>query len=130
MKTKNIRQSVTFRAAPKDVYEALMDSRKHARITGGKASISRKIGGKITAYDGYITGRNLELDANKKIVQSWHASDWPEGHESRVTFTLAKVPGGTRLTFTHSGVPEKQYASIREGWIEFYWEPMRKFLEK
>jgi len=130
LKTRNIRQTVTFRAAPKDVYEALMDSRTHARFTGAKASISRKVGGKISAYDGYVSGTNLELVENRKIVQSWRAGDWPEGHESRVAFTLAKVPGGTRLTFAHSGVPDAQYASIKEGWIEFYWEPMKKLLEK
>jgi hypothetical protein len=30
MKTKDIQQNVTFKAAIHDVYEALMDSRKHA----------------------------------------------------------------------------------------------------
>jgi activator of HSP90 ATPase len=130
MKTKIIRQSVTLSAAPADVYDALMDSRKHSRFTGGKASISRKEGGKFSVYDGYATGINLALKENKQIVQSWRASDWPEGHESKATFTLAKVKGGTRITFTHSGVPESQYASIKEGWVEFYWEPLKKLFEK
>jgi uncharacterized protein YndB with AHSA1/START domain len=30
---KTIRQSVTFEASPYDVYEALMDSKKHSRFT-------------------------------------------------------------------------------------------------
>ena len=54
MKTKNIRQSVTFKASPNEVYEALMDSRRHTKFTGKKAKISRKIGGKFIAYGGYI----------------------------------------------------------------------------
>ncbi|MBI3232331.1 MAG: SRPBCC domain-containing protein, partial [Candidatus Doudnabacteria bacterium] len=62
-----------------------MDSKKHSAITGGAASISRKIGGKVSAYDGYISGKNVELVADKKIVQTWRASDWEDGHFSLVT---------------------------------------------
>jgi len=125
-----IRQSVTFKATPHAVFEALMDSRKHAKFTGSAARISRKVGGVIWAYDGYITGTNLELVPDKKIVQAWHAQDWPEGHLSRVTFKLAPVKGGTRLAFTHRGVPPADMASIKEGWIDSYWQPLKAMLEK
>jgi len=59
--TKTIEQSVTFNASPHDVYEALMDSEKHAQFTGSKASISREVGGPFTAYDGALSGTILEL---------------------------------------------------------------------
>jgi len=128
--SKTIRQSVTFRATPHQVYEALMDPRKHARFTGDAARISRRVGGKIMAYGGYITGTNVELAPDEKIVQTWHAADWPEGHESKVTFSFKPVEGGTRLAFTHSGVPDEHYDSIKAGWIENYWTPMRAMLDK
>ena len=127
--SKPIHQSVTFKATPHEVYEALMDSRKHAKFTGSKATISRKVGGKIMAYDGFISGENLELVSDQKIVQSWHGSDWPAAHMSKVTFKLAPVKGGTRLTFTHSGVPDAHYAGIKQGWIDSYWTPMKAMLE-
>ena len=41
MKTKTIRQSATFKASAHEVYEMLMDSRKHTDFTGEKAKISR-----------------------------------------------------------------------------------------
>jgi activator of HSP90 ATPase len=130
MKTKNIRQTVAFKASPHEVYESLMDSRQHAKFTGAKASISRKVGGKFTAYDGYIEGVNLDLVPDEKIVQSWRGSDWPEGHYSRATFSLQQVEGGTRLTFIQTEVPEDQYDSISQGWHDYYWKPMKKMLEK
>ena len=130
MKTKTIRQSVTLKASPHDVYEALMDSRKHSQLTGGKASISREVGGKFSAFDGYCEGTNLQLVPDKKIVQSWRASDWPEGHYSKVTFSLKEVEDGTHLTFTQTGVPEEQYEDISQGWRDYYWAPMKKMLEK
>ena len=129
MKTKTIRQSVTIKANPHEVYDALMDSRKHSKFTDGKASISRKVGGKFTAYDGYIEGVNLELVPDRKIVQSWRGSDWPEGHYSKATFSLKQVEGGTRLSFTQTGVPDEQYDSISQGWHDFYWKPMKDMLE-
>jgi activator of HSP90 ATPase len=130
MKTKTIRQSVTFKADPHQVYEALTDSRKHARFTGTKAKISRKVNGKFTAYDGYIEGVNLDLVSDKKIVQSWRGSDWPEGHYSKATFTLKKVKNGTRLAFAQRGVPGQHYLDIRQGWHDYYWKPMKEMLEK
>ena len=130
MKTKTIRQSVIFKTSPHVVYEMLMDSRKHKTFTGEKARISREIGGKFTAYDGYIKGVNLDLVPNKKIVQSWRGSDWPEGHYSKVTFSLQKAKSGTRLTFRQSGVPEEHYKDINQGWRDYYWKPIREMLEK
>jgi len=130
METKTIRQSVTIKASPHDVYEALMDSKKHAKFTGGKATISREVGGKFTAFDGYSEGVNMELSPDKTIMQSWRAEDWPEGHYSKATFAFTKVESGTKLTFTQTGVPEDQYDAISRGWREYYWAPMKEMLEK
>jgi len=130
MKIKTIRQSVTIKATPHEVYEALMDSRKHSKFTGAKASISRKIGGKFKAYGDYISGVNLDLVPDKKIIQSWRGSDWTKGHYSKVTFSLKKVKNGTRLTFRQSGLPEKYYKDINQGWRDYYWKAMKELLEK
>ena len=107
-----------------------MDSKKHAAFTGGKASISRKVGGKYSAYDHYITGKNLELVPDKKIIQSWRAVGWAEGVFSTITFTLTPIPEGTRLDFTHEDVPEGTEEEFIQGWIDNYWEPMKVYLEK
>ena len=129
MTTRKIRQSVSFKASPHDAYEALMDSKKHAKFTGGKASISRKVGGKFSAFDGYAEGVNLQLVPDKKIVQSWRTSDWPEGQYSKVTFLFKEIVGGTHLTFSQTGVPEEQYDEIAQGWRDYYWAPMKEMLE-
>ena len=129
--TKTIEQSVTFNASPHDVYEALMDSEKHSRFTGAKARISREVGGEFSAYEGALSGTNLELVPDAKIVQSWRGSDegWEPGHYSTATFSLEKIDGGTRLTFVQTGVPEKSFEDISEGWQTYYWAPMKQMLE-
>ena len=130
MKAKTLKQTSTIPATPKQVYEALMDSKQHAAFTGDKAEISRVVGGKISAWGGYISGKNLELVENKKIVQAWRASDWPKGVISKVTFGLAKAAKGTKLTFVQTGLPTDQYEDIKKGWIDYYWEPLKKYFTK
>jgi activator of HSP90 ATPase len=115
MRTKTIRQSVTFKTSPHEVYEAPMNSKGHSEFTGSRVSISHKAGGKFSVYGGDIEGVNLALVPDQKIVQSWRYSDWPEGYYSKATFSLQKISSGTRLTFTQTGVPEEFYDDIRQG---------------
>lgn len=130
IKTKIIRQSVNVKASPEEVYDVLMDSKKHSKLTGGVAKISPKVGGKFTAYDLYIDGENLELIPGKKIVQSWRASDWDKNYYSTVIFEFKKIKSGTKLSFTHKNIPPDQFKSISDGWKEFYWEPLKEMFAK
>ncbi len=130
MDNKTIRQSVKIKASAHEVYEAIMDSRKHTEFTGDKASISRKVGGKFSTFDGYAEGVNLELVPDRKIVQTWRASDWPAGHYSKVTFTLKEIESGTQLTFTQSDIPKEFFADVSQGWRDYYWQPLKEMLEK
>ena len=132
MKTKNIRQQITFKAKTKDVYEALVDSRKHSKFTNSKAKVSRKVGAKFTVFKGALYGRNLEIKPNKKIVQEWccKMKAWPKDHYSRVTFSFSRIKGGTKLILYHSGVPSACHKDIIKGWKNYYWNPMNSMLEK
>jgi activator of HSP90 ATPase len=129
MATKDYRQTIVFKASPHDVYEALMDSEKHAAFTGAAADISREIGGAFSAWDGYLVGSNLALEPDRKILQDWRATDWPEGATSTVTFLLEPVDEGTRLFFSHEGIPADFYDDIVQGCQDYYWEPMKAMLE-
>lgn len=129
MTLKALHQTITFKnATPQEVYDALMDSRKHTIFSGAKAEIDPTVGGTFSAYDKYITGMNVELVPGKKIVQRWHASDWPEKYMSTVTFLLSPLKNGTKVTFTHENIPADDFANIKQGWVDFYWEPMEEFL--
>lgn len=125
---KTIEQEVTFKATPHDVYEALMDSAKHANFTGAEASVSREAGGKFTAYDGAIEGTNVELTPDVRIVQSWRcdATGWPKDHYSHLSITLEPVAGGTLLTLDHENVPDPSFEECTEGWRTAYWDKMKQ----
>ena len=128
--TKTLRQTVSFNASPRQVYEILMDSRKHQALSGVRARISRKVGGRFTAWNGHISGINLVLQPARKIVQAWRARDWWADHYSIVTFDLHEVDGGTELRFTQIGVPPHRFDGHSRGWIETYWQPMEELFDK
>ena len=125
---KTIKQTVHFDAPPHEIFELLMDSKKHAGFTGGRAVISRKKNGKFLAYNGWITGKNLEIVKDKKIVQLWRGADWKKDHFSKAEFKLEKKGKGCKLTFTQTGVPDEKYSHINQGWKRQYWEKMEDYL--
>jgi activator of HSP90 ATPase len=130
METGDIKQTVEFKAKPHDVYEALLDSEKYTAFSGSEAKIDRNVGGKFTTYDGYIEGRNEELVPDQKIEQSWRGDDWPPGFYSHVKFELEQTRKGTKVILTHEKVPLEFYNEINQRWIDFYWKPMKEWLEK
>lgn len=127
---KTITQTVSIKAKPIDVYWALMDSEKHSEFTGATAVISKKVGGKFTAYDGYIEGRNLALSPGKKIVVQWRGgeAEWG-GKYSTITLLLTPVRAGTKISFKQDNVPDSLKDSIAQGWRDFYWNPLKNYLE-
>jgi activator of HSP90 ATPase len=126
VRTRTLRQRVTFKASPRQVYDTIMDSKKHRSLSGRPATISKRVGGHFTAWGTHISGINLVLRPGKKIVQAWRATGWWPDHYSVVIFDLVKVPGGTRLDFTQIGIPPHRYSGHYRGWIEAYWTPMKE----
>ena len=123
--------TTTLPASPGKVYDAWLDSRAHSEMTGAEASQSREIGAEVSAWDDYISGRNLELVPAERIVQSWRTTHFTEDHEdSIITVTLEEVAEGTLLTLVHSNVPEGQTSYERGGWQVHYFEPMQEYFAK
>jgi uncharacterized protein YndB with AHSA1/START domain len=118
-------------ASAREVYEAWLDSVAHSEMTGGQARMSDEIGADISAWDDYITGRNLELVPHERIVQSWRTTEFTDDHgDSIITVTLEDDDGGTLLTLVHSNVPDEQTSYEQGGWQERYFEPMVEFFSK
>lgn len=117
---KNISQKVMIPAAPEEVYDAFMDEAKHADFTGAKAKIENKVGGKFEVWDGYGSGKNIELVQGKKIVQTWRASDWPKDQESSITLRLEKKDGQTELEFSQENIPDDFADEVKQGWQDYY----------
>ena len=122
--------SASIPASSVSVYEAWLDSAQHSAMTGGEARVSAQVGAEFTAWDGYIQGRNLELQAGKKIVQAWRSTEFAPGDpDSRLEVNFESVGEETRLTIFHSNLPSHgmQY---QQGWVEAYFEPMQAYFNE
>ncbi len=111
-------------ATPEAIYHAWLSSDGHTAMTGSPGTASDAVGGAFEAWDGYIQGRNLELEAPKRIVQSWRTAEFEASQEdSRLEILLEPQSEGTLVTLRHSMLPEHgmQY---KEGWVESYFLPM------
>ena len=119
--------SAVVPASPQTIYDAWLHSHGHTKMTGSPATVTAGIGDSFTAWDGYISGSNLELEQDRRIVQSWRGSSYKDSDEdSRIEVILESVDGGTRITLTHSNVPDDQ-GSHEPGWTDHYFEPMQKY---
>lgn len=114
-------------APPEMVYAAWLNEEEHSKMTGGYAKVSPLIGEKFEAWDGYIQGKNLELDAPKRILQSWRTNEFKEtDNDSRLEILFGDIDEGTLVTIIHSQLPEHgmQY---KQGWIDAYFNPMKEY---
>ena len=136
-----IHQEVIFKASRKKVYEALTDAKQFEKVAqlsaavksgmvppGKPAEISRELGGAFSLFGGYISGRQLVLISEKRIVQAWRAGSWDPDDYSIANFVLSDQDANTKLIFDHAGFPNDQAQHLAEGWHVNYWEPLAKFL--
>lgn len=128
MATDSIQVSAVIPASPEDIYAAWLDSEAHSKMTGGAATIEPSVGGRHSAWDGYISGETLELEAGRRIVQAWRTAEFPDGSaHSRLVVTLTAEDGQTRVHIEHTEIPEGQGERYLKGWDEFYFSPMAAY---
>jgi activator of HSP90 ATPase len=131
IQVKTIKQKVVIPASPQEVYDAYVDPKKHSAFTESKATGKAVVGGKFTAWDGYIFGKYLELDDGKRVVQEWTSTDFPKGYgPSKLELCFNKIAGGTEIAMVHSNVPEELAGETAGGWTEWYWDPLKKYFSE
>jgi activator of HSP90 ATPase len=118
---------------PTDVntlFHAWLDGKEHAAFTGAAAECDARTGGAFSAWDSYITGKTLEIDPGRRILQAWRTTEFPtDAPDSRLELTFEALAEGSRLTLVHTQIPDGQGEMYREGWEEYYFAPMREYFQ-
>lgn len=138
---ESIHHEIKFKAAPQRLYAALTDPKEFQKVvllSGAvkkgmvkappPAQISSVAGGEFAVFGDYITGRQVEIIPNARIVQAWRTGTWAPGTYSIARFALAPQGAGTLLTFDHTGFPKGEAEHLAEGWKSNYWEPLEELL--
>lgn len=124
-----IQQSISINCSPEELYKAMISGVEFAQATGAPADIVPDEGSAFSCFGDQITGRQIELKPNCRIVQAWRVGSWPEGLYSIVSFEIANSDKGTEVTLTQSGFPDDAEPHLEAGWHKMYWEPLKSHLE-
>lgn len=127
---ESLHVEIILSVSPRDLCKAWLNSAEHSGFTGAKANISPRTGGAFCAWDGYISGKTLEIETPRRILQSWRTSEFPEdAPDSLLELLFEPDLKGTRLVINQSNIPDGQKASYEQGWQDFYFTPMLQYFQ-
>lgn len=122
---KDFKKYYIIPAEPEEIYLALTTDITIRLWTGDLVEINPAVGGEFSMWDGAITGKFIELDQNKKIVQQWFFGD--QEADSIVTIKLHEHKKGTSVEINHINIPEEDYDDIIAGWDNPYMSSLLDF---
>jgi activator of HSP90 ATPase len=124
---KDLKKYYTIPATPDEIYLALTNPITIELWTGDVAEMSTEPNSEFSMWEGSIVGKNLEFEANKKIVQQWYFDGQPE--ESIVTIKLHPDKVGTSVELRHTNIPDSDFEDIKDGWDNSYFGALIDFFE-
>ncbi len=124
---KDYKQYINFHAEPEDVYACLTNPFTIELWSDMPAKMETKAETEFEMFEGDITGKILELEPNKKVVQQWYFGDQQE--PSIVTFKIHPDKGRVSLELRHTNIPDEAFDEITEGWKKYFLGRIKEFLE-
>ena len=123
--------AVELAASPEDVFDAYLNPKLHAKITGHPVVIAPRAGAKFEAFGGTLQGKILQVVPKRLVVQSWRSSMWKatDVDSTLVLNFMKQGRRGTIIELTQVNVPDHDFAGVSHGWEYYYWGPWKKFLE-
>ena len=125
---KDFKQYFIIPATLEEVYMSLTNPFTIELWTGYPAVMNDKPNTEFSLWEGDITGKNIEFELNKKIVQEWYFGN--QTQQSLVTIKLFENKKGTQIELIHTNIPDEDYDNIIEGWKEFYFGAIKTFFEE
>ncbi|BAX79144.1 SRPBCC domain-containing protein [Labilibaculum antarcticum] len=119
--------SLEINSSQEEVYNALTNSFQIELWTGYPAVMDENPGTIFSLWEGDITGCNIEIIKDYKIVQEWFFGETE--NPSIVSLLIKKAGSKTRLELTHTNIPDEAYDEIVVGWEEYYLGSLKNFLE-
>lgn len=124
---KTFKKYIYLPAPPEEVYLALTKAQSIQLWTGAEVEFTEEANTEFSFWDGDITGKNIEFDYGKKIVQQWYFGE--DNEPSIVTIKLHEDKKGTSLEFVQTNIPEGDYKDFTEGIEEYYLGGLVDFFE-
>ncbi|SDD24420.1 Activator of Hsp90 ATPase homolog 1-like protein [Mucilaginibacter pineti] len=124
---KDFKKYYSIPATPDEIYMALTNPITIELWTGEVAEMSTEPGSEFSMWDGSISGKNIEFEAGKKIVQQWYFDG--QSDNSIVTIKLHEDKQGTSAELRHTNIPDADFDDITDGWTNAYFGGLIDFFE-
>jgi len=131
-RTYTVRRRRRLAVAPKVVFRALTNASELKAWSGQVGRVEARPGGRFSMFGGWMIGKILEARAPRRLVYTWRYTRWPRTvADSTVFWTITPVPGGTRLSLVHTGLPNKtEWRRHWSGWETHFLGPLARHLER
>ena len=124
---KDFKKYYILSATPEEVFAALTNAATIQLWSGDPAIMSTETGSEFSLWEGNISGKNLEFEKDKKIVQQWYFGEQEE--PSIVTIKLFADRNKTSVDLRHTNIPDEAYDEIVNGWNDIYFGSLIEFYE-
>ncbi len=124
---KNFKKYFIIPAEPEEVFYALTNPFTIELWSGYPATMDAEVGTEFSLWEGDITGKNIEIIPNKKIVQEWYFGDITE--KSIATIKIFEDKKGSQVEVIHENIPDQDFDNIVDGWKEHYMGAIKEFFE-
>lgn len=125
---KQIEQTYMIKAPVTKVWQALTDAAMAEQWGAAPAKVDATEGGEFSYWDGDIHGINTKVVPEKLLEQDWYGHDNPDW-KYNVTFRFEEHDGTTTVHMTYAGNILDEKKDIAD-WQDYYFEPIKKLLEK
>ena len=124
---KNIKKYYKIKGTPTEVYAAMTNPFSIELWTGETAIMTTKAGDEFSLFSGDISGKNLQFEPDKKIVQEWFFGE--QGEPSIVTIILHADKFFTQAELHHTNIPDDAFEDMNDGWDESYFGALKEFFD-
>lgn len=124
---KDFKKYYSIPATPDEIYIALTNPITIELWTGEVAEMSTEPGSEFSMWEGSITGKNLEFEPGKKIVQQWYFEG--QSDNSIVTIKLHVDKHGTSAELRHTNIPDDDFDDLVDGWNNSYFGALIEFFD-
>lgn len=125
---KDFKKYYKIDTTPEILYSALTNAATIQLWSGEPATMEAIEGSEFSLWEDSITGKNLQFEPGKKIMQEWYFGEQEES--SIVTIILHEEKEKTSVELRHTNIPDEIYDNIVSGWNENYFGVLIDFYKE
>ncbi|GAA5920187.1 hypothetical protein JCM1841_006637 [Sporobolomyces salmonicolor] len=118
--TATVRATGEFQCDAESLFDFLTNAQKIPLWSRNPAKMAPERGAEMEMFGGNIRGTVQEVERPKKVVTTWRAPTWEEGHYGTLEMALEQGSNSTTLNLKLSGVPVGKEDETEQNLQTFY----------